>query len=79
MVKNYMGIDGIKINVIKNQFIPLAADDFSIFQKAYSGIYFILGCGYSQLHTSEFNVNEVCISNGIRAMAKFLINFLNKI
>jgi metal-dependent amidase/aminoacylase/carboxypeptidase family protein len=82
LVQNSMdileSIDEVSVQLNVNQFIPLAADDFSIFQKEYSGLYFILGCGYAPLHSGEFDVDENCINDGIRAMAIFLLSYFNR-
>jgi amidohydrolase len=62
----------------------LGGEDFSYYEQVVPGVLFRLGCGNpgkgitSQIHTPDFDIDERCLTVGVRAMANVLMNFLNR-
>jgi hypothetical protein len=75
---------GNNIIPILNELPPLAADDFSLFQNELLGLFFFLGSaniekGIKALtHTANFNIDEDCLTFGVKTMSSFLFEILEK-
>jgi metal-dependent amidase/aminoacylase/carboxypeptidase family protein len=75
---------GNNVIPILNELPPLAADDFSLFQNELSGLFFFLGSaniekGIKALtHTAKFNIDEDCLTFGVKTMSSFLLEILER-
>ncbi len=62
----------------------MAAEDFSLYQRAIPGVMFWLGVGNrargigAALHTAAFDVDEKCLVVGVKAMAAAVLDYLDR-
>ena len=62
---------------------PFGSEDFSRYLEHVPGVFYWLGVANEAkgipgfLHVPNFDVDEACISVGVRAMANLLVNYLN--
>jgi metal-dependent amidase/aminoacylase/carboxypeptidase family protein len=75
---------GNNVIPIFDELPPLAADDFSLFQNELSGLFFFLGSANiekgikSLTHTANFNIDEDCLTFGVKTMSSFLFEILER-
>jgi len=75
---------GENLIIISDEVPPHGTDDFSLFQYALSGLFFFLGSANLNRglkganHTSVFDIDEECLTFGIKTMSAFLYEVLER-